>query len=36
MSLCPRVAVVLEGGYDLRAIARSSVRVVKTLLGDPA
>jgi acetoin utilization deacetylase AcuC-like enzyme len=36
LALSPRVAVVLEGGYDLRAIARSSVRVVRTLLGDPA
>jgi acetoin utilization deacetylase AcuC-like enzyme len=34
MALCPRVAVVLEGGYDLDALARSSVRVVQTLLGD--
>ncbi len=34
LALCPRVAVVLEGGYDLDAIARSSVRVVQTLLGD--
>jgi acetoin utilization deacetylase AcuC-like enzyme len=30
----PRIAIVLEGGYNLDAIARSSVRVVKTLLGD--
>jgi acetoin utilization deacetylase AcuC-like enzyme len=34
MALCPRVAVVLEGGYDLDALASSSVRVVQTLLGD--
>jgi acetoin utilization deacetylase AcuC-like enzyme len=34
MALCPRVAIVLEGGYDLDALARSSVRVVQTLLGD--
>jgi acetoin utilization deacetylase AcuC-like enzyme len=34
MALCPRVAVVLEGGYDLDATARSSARVVETLLGD--
>ena len=34
LALCPRVAVVLEGGYDLDALARSSVRVVQTLLGD--
>jgi acetoin utilization deacetylase AcuC-like enzyme len=33
LALCPRVAVVLEGGYDLEALARSSVRVVQTLLG---
>jgi acetoin utilization deacetylase AcuC-like enzyme len=33
-ALQPKVAVVLEGGYDLGAIARSSVRVMKTLLGD--
>jgi acetoin utilization deacetylase AcuC-like enzyme len=30
----PRVAVILEGGYDLAAIARSAVRVVQTLLGE--
>jgi acetoin utilization deacetylase AcuC-like enzyme len=29
-----RLAVILEGGYDLDAIARSSVRVVETLLGE--
>ncbi|HEY1586642.1 MAG TPA: histone deacetylase, partial [Polyangia bacterium] len=34
LSLCPRVAVILEGGYDLDALASSSVRVVQTLLGD--
>jgi acetoin utilization deacetylase AcuC-like enzyme len=28
----PKVAMVLEGGYDLDAIARSSVRVVERLL----
>jgi len=33
LALCPRVAVVLEGGYDLDALASSSVRVVQTLLG---
>ncbi len=33
LELCPRVAVVLEGGYDLDALASSSVRVVQTLLG---
>jgi acetoin utilization deacetylase AcuC-like enzyme len=32
LELCPRVAVVLEGGYNLGALARSSVRVVDTLL----
>ena len=30
----PRLVLVLEGGYDLGAIARSSVRVLKTMLGD--
>jgi acetoin utilization deacetylase AcuC-like enzyme len=34
LALCPRTAVVLEGGYDLEALASSSVRVVQTLLGD--
>jgi acetoin utilization deacetylase AcuC-like enzyme len=34
LAICPRVAVVLEGGYDLDALASSSVRVVQTLLGD--
>src|SRR6202012_395000 len=33
LALQPRLCVVLEGGYDLGAIARSSVRVVQTLLG---
>ena len=33
-SLTSKVAVVLEGGYDLDALARSSARVVATLLGD--
>jgi acetoin utilization deacetylase AcuC-like enzyme len=36
VSICPRVAVVLEGGYDLDALARCSVRVVQTLLSGPA
>jgi acetoin utilization deacetylase AcuC-like enzyme len=35
LALQPRLAVLLEGGYDLGALARSSVRVVRTLLGDP-
>jgi acetoin utilization deacetylase AcuC-like enzyme len=34
LALCPRTAVILEGGYDLDALASSSVRVVQTLLGD--
>ena len=34
LALCPRVALILEGGYDLDALASSSVRVVQTLLGD--
>jgi acetoin utilization deacetylase AcuC-like enzyme len=33
-TITPRLIVVLEGGYDLDAIARSSVRVLQTLLGD--
>jgi acetoin utilization deacetylase AcuC-like enzyme len=33
LALCPRTAVILEGGYDLDAIASSSVRVLQTLLG---
>ncbi len=33
-SIQPRVIVVLEGGYDLEALARSSARVLETLLGD--
>jgi acetoin utilization deacetylase AcuC-like enzyme len=33
-AISPRRVVVLEGGYDLGAIARSSVRVLQTLLGD--
>ncbi len=31
----PRTALVLEGGYDLPAIARSSVRVVQALATEP-
>ncbi len=34
LAITPRVTAVLEGGYDLDAIARSSVRVLQTLLGD--
>jgi acetoin utilization deacetylase AcuC-like enzyme len=34
LALCPRVAVVLEGGYNLEVLASSSLRVVQTLLGD--
>ncbi|MDB4968199.1 MAG: Histone deacetylase [Myxococcales bacterium] len=34
LALCPRVAVVLEGGYDLDALGRSSLRVLETLVGD--
>jgi acetoin utilization deacetylase AcuC-like enzyme len=33
LALQPRLALVLEGGYDLGAIARSSLAVVQTLLG---
>jgi acetoin utilization deacetylase AcuC-like enzyme len=33
LAIQPRVAAILEGGYDLSAIARSAVRVVETLLG---
>ena len=35
LSVQPRLMMVLEGGYDLGAIARSTVRCAKTLLGDP-
>jgi acetoin utilization deacetylase AcuC-like enzyme len=31
----PRIAMALEGGYHPGALARSTVRVLKTLLGDP-
>ena len=33
--LCPKVAVVLEGGYSLEALERSSEAVVRTLLLNP-
>jgi acetoin utilization deacetylase AcuC-like enzyme len=33
-TVTPRLCLMLEGGYDLGAIARTSVRVVQTLLGD--
>ena len=36
LSVQPRLALVLEGGYNLQAIARSTVRCAKTLLGDPS
>jgi acetoin utilization deacetylase AcuC-like enzyme len=34
LSLQPKLAVVLEGGYDLEALSRASAKVVATLLGD--
>ena len=33
-SFCQKTAVILEGGYDLDALERSSEAVVKTLLTD--
>jgi histone deacetylase 6 len=30
-----KVAVCLEGGYDLKAISRSALAVAKTLMGEP-
>jgi len=34
--LCPKVAVALEGGYNLEALACSSMAVIKTLLTKPS
>ena len=34
-NLCPKTTVVLEGGYDLEALERSSEAVVRTLLINP-
>ena len=34
-NLCQRTAVILEGGYDLAALERSSEAVVRTLLVNP-
>ena len=34
-TLTPKVGCILEGGYNLDALASSSVRMVQTLLGDP-
>jgi len=34
-NLCPKTAVILEGGYDLAALERSSESVVRTLLLNP-
>ena len=34
-NLCPKMTVVLEGGYDLEALEVSSEAVVKTLLINP-
>ena len=34
-NLCQKTAVILEGGYDLDALARSSEAVVRTLLVNP-
>lgn len=34
-NLCPKTAVILEGGYDLAALERSSEAVVRTLLVNP-
>lgn len=33
LTLCPRLVLLLEGGYALPALERSTVRVVETLLG---
>jgi histone deacetylase 6 len=33
--LCRKTAVILEGGYDLQALERSSEAVVRTLLIPP-
>jgi acetoin utilization deacetylase AcuC-like enzyme len=35
LTIQPRLCAVLEGGYDLGAIARSSVQTLETLLGAP-
>lgn len=35
-NLCQKTAVILEGGYDLAALERSSEAVVRTLLINPA
>ena len=35
-NLCQKTAVILEGGYDLEALERSSEAVIKTLLVNPS
>jgi acetoin utilization deacetylase AcuC-like enzyme len=34
--LCPRIVVVLEGGYNLKAIQASTEAVARALLGEGA
>jgi hypothetical protein len=34
--ICPKIAVALEGGYNLEALACSSMAVIKTLLTRPS
>lgn len=35
-AVCAKTAVILEGGYDLAALERSSEAVVRTLMLNPA
>lgn len=35
MKICPRIVVLLEGGYNLDALANSSEAVIRTLKVDP-
>ena len=35
-NLCQKTAVILEGGYDLAALERSSEAVIRTLLINPS
>ena len=35
MSICPRVCVVLEGGYCLASLAEGAAVTLRTLLGHP-
>lgn len=36
LQICPKVAIVLEGGYNLDSISEAAVACARVLLGEPA